>query len=198
MEKKSLETRQDLRDAFMRLYAQKPLDRITVREITDLAGYNRATFYLHYQDVPALLSSLEGEMVGALENALVPIITSPEPFTVEMFFGAIREVYQSDSRTISLLFAKPGSAFPGRLKDMILSHATEVFLFTQPGDRSRLETAIHYQISGVVGVISHFMATGRGADWEEMIGYVREFSAEGVYTALTKARAGGQAPPDVA
>jgi AcrR family transcriptional regulator len=194
MGEKSTTTGSDLREAFLRLYAGKPAERITVREITDLAGYNRATFYLHYQDVPALLGSIEEEMLQELERALLPILSSPVPYTVDNFFGAVREVYQRHSLAISLLFATPGSAFPGRLKEMILSKAGQFLAFPGPEDRSKLEAAIHYQISGVVGVITHFMAAGRGSDWEEMIGYVREFSAEGVYSVLMKSREAGMLP----
>ena len=191
MSEKTITTRSDLREAFLRLYAGKPADRITVREITELAGYNRGTFYLHYQDVPALLESIEEEMIRDLEGKLLPILTSPAPFTVDMFFGAVRQVYQRHSPAISLLFSKPGSAFPGKLKEMILGHARELFVLSNPEDRSKLEAAIHYQISGVVGAISHWMAMGRGAEWEELIGFVREFSAEGVYAVLMKSREAG-------
>ena len=45
------QTKRNLRTAFWSLYAQKPLEKISVREITALAGYNRGTFYLYYQDV---------------------------------------------------------------------------------------------------------------------------------------------------
>lgn len=45
------QTRAHLMQAFWELYLEKPIDKITIREITDRAGYNRATFYLHYRDV---------------------------------------------------------------------------------------------------------------------------------------------------
>ena len=45
------QTRANLREAFWNLYAERPIERISVREITDRAGYNRATFYLYYHDV---------------------------------------------------------------------------------------------------------------------------------------------------
>ena len=41
------QTRANLREAFWNLYAERPIERISVREITDRAGYNRATFYLY-------------------------------------------------------------------------------------------------------------------------------------------------------
>ena len=58
------QTRANLRQAFWELYARKPLERISVREITDRAGYNRATFYLHYHDVYELLNEIEDTVLG--------------------------------------------------------------------------------------------------------------------------------------
>lgn len=40
------QTRANLRAAFWSLYKEKPTGKITVREITDRAGYNRATVFL--------------------------------------------------------------------------------------------------------------------------------------------------------
>lgn len=38
------QTKDKLRSAFWTLYSSKPIDKITIKEITDLAGYNRGTF----------------------------------------------------------------------------------------------------------------------------------------------------------
>ena len=48
-------TQQMLRDALVSLIAEKGFDAITVQEIVDRAGLNRATFYLHYRDKQDLL-----------------------------------------------------------------------------------------------------------------------------------------------
>ena len=58
------QTKRNLRTAFWSLYAQKPLEKISVREITALAGYNRGTFYLYYQDVYDLLNQIEDELLA--------------------------------------------------------------------------------------------------------------------------------------
>lgn len=38
------QTKNNLRIAFWSLYAQKPIEKISIKEITELAGYNRGTF----------------------------------------------------------------------------------------------------------------------------------------------------------
>lgn len=48
-------TRQMLDQAFMELLAEKGFDAISVQDVTERAGVNRATFYAHFQDKFALL-----------------------------------------------------------------------------------------------------------------------------------------------
>ena len=44
-------TKRLLTDSLKKLMAQKPLDKITIREITDGCGVNRQTFYYHFEDI---------------------------------------------------------------------------------------------------------------------------------------------------
>ncbi len=48
-------------NAFMELYSKKPIEKISIKKITDLAGLNRGTFYLHYQDIYDLLAQIESK-----------------------------------------------------------------------------------------------------------------------------------------
>ena len=49
-------TERAIKQAFMALRAQKPLEKIKVKELCDLANINKSTFYAHYQDIYALLN----------------------------------------------------------------------------------------------------------------------------------------------
>lgn len=42
-------------DAFEQLLEEKPLNKITVKDIVERCGVNRNTFYYHFQDIPSLL-----------------------------------------------------------------------------------------------------------------------------------------------
>ena len=53
-----------IRNAFLQLRARKPLEKITVKELSALANINKATFYLHYHDIYDLSESLEREVVN--------------------------------------------------------------------------------------------------------------------------------------
>ncbi len=53
-----LRSRQMLMEALLRLLNRKEFDDLSVQEIADEAGLNRATFYLHYPDKNALLQAM--------------------------------------------------------------------------------------------------------------------------------------------
>ena len=56
-------TRCAIRNAFLQLRSKKPLEKITVKELSELANINKATFYLHYHDIYDLSESLERDVV---------------------------------------------------------------------------------------------------------------------------------------
>ena len=77
-------TKREILRAFSDLASEKPVDKITVKEITDLCQISRNTFYYHYQDVYEVLEEylrLESQrMVERLEKDLSSC--NPEEFIV--------------------------------------------------------------------------------------------------------------------
>ena len=63
-------TQMMLKQAFLTLLKEKPVNRITVKEVCALAQLNRATFYAHYSDCFALMESIENELIAAFERSL--------------------------------------------------------------------------------------------------------------------------------
>ena len=54
MDLREKKTRKSIQEAFLALRAHKPVERITVRELTELAQVSKSTFYVHYQDIYVL------------------------------------------------------------------------------------------------------------------------------------------------
>ena len=48
-------TERAIEESFIELLNERPLSKISVKDITDRCGINRNTFYYHYRDVPDLL-----------------------------------------------------------------------------------------------------------------------------------------------
>ncbi len=63
-------TKMMIRDAFLHLLRQKPLNKITVRELCEQAQINRGTFYTHYMDVYDLMEQTTNELLAEFRTAL--------------------------------------------------------------------------------------------------------------------------------
>lgn len=62
-------TKRNIINAFLNLRSRKPIEKITIKEIAEIAQINKATFYLHYHDIYDLSESLERDVIkSALSN----------------------------------------------------------------------------------------------------------------------------------
>ena len=59
-------TRKAIKESFMLLLNQKPLSKITVKEIVANCGINRNSFYYHFSDIPTLLEEILIEKADAI------------------------------------------------------------------------------------------------------------------------------------
>lgn len=59
-------TKKAIADSFLKLLREKPLDKITIKDIVEDCGINRNTFYYHFSDIPALV-----EMILKMETERV-------------------------------------------------------------------------------------------------------------------------------
>jgi len=83
-------------DALCELYIQKPIERISVQEIANRAGYNRSSFYQHFCDIYELLDYLESFVLDSMleklpvDNAGLQGLLTPDnemDFYLKTLFG---------------------------------------------------------------------------------------------------------------
>lgn len=60
-DRRTLRTRQQLREALFALAEEKSIEQITVKELTERAGLNRGTFYLHHEGMDDFYDQLKTE-----------------------------------------------------------------------------------------------------------------------------------------
>lgn len=59
-----------IRQSFVKLLKQKPISKITIKEICEDADINRATFYAHFQDQYDLLHQIETGIIDDINEYL--------------------------------------------------------------------------------------------------------------------------------
>ena len=84
-------TRQVITDAFLQLLRQKPVERITVKEVCALAQINRSTFYRQYKDCFDLMEQLEQRGLELLEELLQATQAQGTAATMTSLLCALRD-----------------------------------------------------------------------------------------------------------
>ena len=62
------QTRQNIVDSFCQLLCTKPVNKISIQELSDLAGYNRCTFYQYFKDIYELEEYIENDILNYLKE----------------------------------------------------------------------------------------------------------------------------------
>ncbi len=61
------QTRKNIVVAFCKLYEERPIEKISVKDVIALAGYNRSTFYEYFADIYALLKYIEDDVIDYIK-----------------------------------------------------------------------------------------------------------------------------------
>ncbi|MCH5193319.1 MAG: TetR/AcrR family transcriptional regulator [Oscillospiraceae bacterium] len=105
MDNRIEKTRQSIAKAFVELRSHKPLERITVKELCELAQINKSTFYCHYVDIYDLSEKVEQHIVSDIMKDLdniEDVIQDPAEFSGRLFSEYTKDplvkIIFSDSR----------------------------------------------------------------------------------------------------
>lgn len=110
-------TEKAIKNAFMELRSKKALEKITIKELCQLACINKSTFYSHYEDIYALSDALEGETVMSIVNSISQEHTLEN---LDMLTRELCDAFVSHNSLISILFSgKEQNCLANRLETEI-------------------------------------------------------------------------------
>jgi len=151
---KTLQTKADLVAAFWQLYKEKPINKITVKEVTDTAGYYRSTMYYYFEDVYAILDEIETSVLDDWEkNICDPLFDKRFLLTnnIKTILNQITPFYQKNGEYIAILLSPNGDPlFHEKIKK-----TAQHKLFTMleiPPHTQEAELIFEYVSSGFLGL----------------------------------------------
>lgn len=163
-------TKKSLKIALVNLLLQKPVEEITVKELTDLADVHRGTFYNHYLDVFDLKKQMEQE----INDEFKAIIEQHNycklgecPY--EMFVSVLR--YLKENREIiPLLLRNPGMVeLKNNIYGILLERCLSSYLpIPFPGTPNLHIYEEHFCKSGVIGILTAWMENDMNSPPEEL------------------------------
>ena len=145
--------------ALAELLKEKPLNKITIQEISEKADINRATFYHHYQDVYDLYDKLE-------ENTLLDLgmltLQLQEMSAKEAFSQLIDYIY--DHQTLFQMIFSPNTTGTLRAKaDRIMEGLFRQMQIERKGSDSKdkkLEYLSCYRAHGCLSILAKWVNSG--------------------------------------
>ena len=173
-----------LREAFLDLLVEKPVAKITVKELCDECDINRGTFYSHYSDVAALLESIENDLFAQLQQMLAQLSTeemlsrnNPSRTMVALF-----EFLRENADICAALLCDNGDpAFIERVRVFVRREVLGEWrhMFSD-GDGERQEYTFAFLVSGSMGMLQHWLESGLTLTPEQMAAMLTEFITQGV------------------
>ena len=117
-------TQRVIKESFLMLLRNKPVNKITVKEVCELAELNRATFYAHYSDCFALKESIEQELLDAFGQSLLYLDGFDVSVLIEAIYKMV-ETYEKACRV--LIFGGASPSLIGRMIELAKASSIEVW-----------------------------------------------------------------------
>lgn len=161
-----------IQDTFIRLALEKPVDKITVREIVETCGINRNSFYYHYEDIPDLIMSI---LDGAIEKG----VAEHAGEAVDVISVAVaRGLQQNVDFCRNLYFSKNKDILSLRLNNTVSRLITEYMKKANVTERTisqeDLDIIIQIYRMETLGVVREWMQSGMKYDLEKRIRRMNE------------------------
>jgi len=161
-------TKESFALALKKMMTVKPMEKITVKDLVEICGVNRQTFYYHFDDIYDLLEWVfEEDAKRALPKEIVYEHWREDVMGFFEYLYSNRSfvinIFNSNSRLYMLRFLKE------RMQNCIRAFA-DIVAKDMNIDRQDFDFVIEFYSNGVVGLISQWIDLGMpdGTITEEM------------------------------
>ncbi|MCK1976412.1 TetR/AcrR family transcriptional regulator [Jeotgalicoccus huakuii] len=185
MLQKSL-TRENLIEAFWELYKDKPIEKITVKEITNRAGYNRGTFYAYFKDTYEVLKEIKESIMPSKDMIIYPIqrIEKKEDLIFDTLSHSNDYFMENQEKIIVLLGPEGDPSFVHELKIRTREILMEYLNGSDINEPEKIQFIIEYHMSAIIGVFQLWVERGSTLDQIELEKLIEDISQDGVISIL--------------
>ena len=187
-------TRQNLIDSFWLLYCQKSIEKITVKEICDLAGYNRSTFYVYFRDAYEILEEIEEQTI-TVEDFKTIVIKN-------LFYGnlfhthrkkailkSVLEFFEKNKTYLPVLLGENGDPhFRQKVLKKLTPTVLSLYKELTPQELAEVSYLMEYQSAAMLSTIAKWYANDKDLPTEQFLELLLAVTTNGVQIELSKFR----------
>lgn len=157
---------------FVSLLKQKPLNKITVKELCEMADINRATFYKYYMDIYDLMEKIEEEVLKELHETMKNSILDGIGKTLVKLLKKMKE---NGSLYITLFSENGDTKFPLKIFQMCYTEFSTYingqFPHLSPTQRAWIYV---YTAQGSSGILNYWINDGMAEPPEEVASFIEQ------------------------
>lgn len=110
-----------IKESLSKLLKEKSFDKISIKELCDLADINRGTFYTHYKDLNDLQTKIYNEFIESFQSTFIPSLQKANTNTLtteEMISSILSFIKENKDMCIILLHSDKHFSFLENLSEI--------------------------------------------------------------------------------
>ena len=180
-----IKTKKAIRQAFSELMSRKPMEDISISDISAEALINRKTFYAHYASVHEIIAEIEDEITASLQKPLAnkhlkDIMGNP----YDLFHDLLEIVNENIDVYGRLLTMNGNSNLVNKITQMIRRQICSTFEHEVPVDKQTLDTSVYFMLSGMLAVFTEWYNNGRNQSIEDLSKQLSQLCFGGLHGIL--------------
>ena len=173
-------------DAFWKLYKKGGISKVSVTKICELAGYNRSTFYMYFQDIDQVLEEIESQVITPDEFNEVVLSNILAGDNKKEAFQMLVALYEENEEYLPILLGEYGD--PGFREKLLkkLAPAVSMALNLPLYENKKMKYIMEYQSAAVLTMISKWYQNKKDISVDELIHILLDVTTNGVQAELLK------------
>lgn len=179
---KTAQTKVYLTSAFWELYKEKPITKITVKDVTDRAGYYRSTFYFYFTDVYCILEQIENDILHEWESAVAEVF---EKGNHNLLFDMITAFYEHNGEFMSVLLSSKGDpSFQQKIKKTMRPKMFSIYKFSE--DDAKASMIFEFVISAMLAFLTEWYRNAKHISAKEAVALLQSLASESITSVMLR------------
>jgi AcrR family transcriptional regulator len=170
-------TQMVIRQSFVKLLMQKPISKITIKEICDDADVNRATFYAHYSDQYDLLRQIENGIINDITQYLSAYDLTNISNVPAQMLNKILEYIKENAEIFELLLLSYNADI--QFQQEITKIIGQQHFSALAADKEDSEYVFLFFANGAIGIIVKWLKDGMKKPIAEITELILKLSIHG-------------------
>jgi len=178
---KSSATKEKLCNSYLELLKIKDINQITIKKITDNAGYNRGTFYIYYRDVYDMHNKIINKFITNTQNKVKMIIKDENEINFETIFKVILDIFKKNEKYLVSLIAKDNT-LSNDIKKSIKPLLKQIF--KKEMNNTKADYLIEYHLASIFGVINLWIKNKKSISIKDLFNLLKQITTKGVFNVM--------------